>query len=222
LAESDTRRFSVERLVARTQLGLIAFEEVQMSYRNDHDAALNRVAALERELAMLKSEPQGTKKNEEDEDELRVSEHGGEHKLMGVLVGGAAAILCIVGLMWRVTSQMEAAPVVDEEDVPAKVVAPLPAPSLVDNDACAMQIERWAVRDAAFADPRGVSPRPAAELMRGVAPCSAGDGDASAEVLNVSSLITVYYENDPVALDGYQSAEQLWREYHRARAKRWN
>jgi ferric-dicitrate binding protein FerR (iron transport regulator) len=82
----------VESLVARTQLGLIAFEEVQMSYRNDHDAALNRVAALERELATLKGEPKGTKENEEDEDELRVSEHGGEHKLMGVLVGGAAAI----------------------------------------------------------------------------------------------------------------------------------
>jgi hypothetical protein len=43
--------------------------------------------------------------------------------------------------MWRVTSQLETAPVVDEDDVPAQV-APLPAPSLVDNDACAMQIER--------------------------------------------------------------------------------
>ncbi|MFN0246622.1 MAG: hypothetical protein ACKV2T_06920 [Kofleriaceae bacterium] len=76
------------------------------------------------------------------------------------------------------------------------------------------------MRDAAFADPRGASPRPAAELMRGGLPCGSSDGPASAEVLNVSSLITAYYENDPVALDGYQSAEQLWREYHRARVKR--
>ena len=45
-------------------------------------------------------------------------------------------------------------------------------------------------------------------------------GPASPAEQNVVSLITVYYESDPVALDGYATAEQLWREYHRAHALR--
>jgi hypothetical protein len=34
------------------------------------------------------------------------------------------------------------------------------------------------------------------------------------------SLITVYYANNPYALDHYATAPQLWREYHRARNAR--
>lgn len=60
---------------------------------------------------------------------------------------------------------------------------------------------------------------PAATLMRGPVPCGHRPVVmVSAEEENVASLITVYYENDPVTVDGYQAAERLWFEYHRARA----
>ncbi|MFN0246620.1 MAG: hypothetical protein ACKV2T_06910 [Kofleriaceae bacterium] len=107
-----------------------------MSYRNDHDAALHRVAVLERELATLRGETKQKREDGEDDGDVRAREYGGEDQLMRVLVGSAAAILCVVGLAWRVTSQ-ETAPEVDEHDVPMVTPAPIatpPAPSLVSSN----------------------------------------------------------------------------------------
>ena len=181
-----------------------------MSSRNDHDAALNRVAALESELARLRgdrSEVKGAKRIEPERD--------GEQKLIGVLVAGAMAILGAVALVWRVTSVENAA--ADEEEM-SPVVQLEPVRPMVDDETCANEIEARAVSDAQAADPRGASPAKVEELMRAPIVCGGTAGVRSAEEGNVSSLITVYYENDPVTADGYQSAEQLWREYHRARA----
>jgi len=195
-------------------------EEVHMSYRNDHDAALNRVAALESELARLRGERSEVKETKRIEPE----ERGDEQKLMGVLVAGAAAILGAVGLVWRVTSA-ESTAAADDEDMSADntaLTAPVvrmePVRPMVDDETCANEIEARAVSDARAADPRGASPIKAVELMRAPIVCGGTAGVLSVEEANVSSLITVYYENDPVTADRYESAEQLWREYHRARA----
>lgn len=196
----------------RPQVACIAFEEVQMSYRNDHDAALDRIAALEGELARLRGEePEVETKPER---QWLAPERSGDDALFRILAGGAGAILVVVALLVRASGYGEAA--VDVEPPTTSEVA-LVAPVLTDDEACMTEVRAWAVRDARAADPRAPSRTSPAELMRGPVPCGRAHIVSTTEE-NVSSLITVYYESDPVALDGYTSAEQLWFEYHRARA----
>ncbi len=179
-----------------------------MSYRNDHDAALNRVAALEGELARLRGEKGKPEKQ-------RVPESSGRYRLVGAMLG-AFALICI-GMVWRVTSAGAREVVdVDVED-PYDVVAPIVP---MDEATCMAEIDARAVTDAAAADPRNTVRTPIASLFRSPIACRlSSSGRLKGELDNVTSLITVYYENDPVTADGYASAEQLWREYHRARAR---
>ena len=174
-----------------------------MSYRNDHDAALHRVAALEGELARLKAQ-RGVRARDEEEP-------GGESKLMTILVSGALVMLAVAFLVWRATRSYEKPPAATYD----MTMSTKDAGSCAANEACAHAIDARAVRDARAADPRGEAPVPVSTLMTAPPVCGGG---AAAIPSNESSLITVYYESDPVALDGYATAEQLWREYHRARA----
>ena len=176
-----------------------------MSYRNDHDAALHRVAALEGELARLKAQRDVRARDEE--------EPGGESKLMTILVSGALVMLAVAFLVWRATRTYEKPPAATHDD-DITMSTKDAGECAVANDACAGAIEARAIRDARAADPRGEAPVPVSTLLTAPAVCGGGAAIPS----NESSLITVYYESDPVALDGYATAEQLWREYHRARA----
>jgi hypothetical protein len=188
---------------AATHVAVITFftKEVLMTYRNDHDAALHRVAALESELAKLQSERVRVK-------EKPPAPSRDKRKLIVMLVG-AIAFLCAAGVVLQTTDMEQTKIVVD----PDRAAAPM------DDITCAHQIQEWAARDARAADPRGAEPVPVIALMKGPVACGAASESIPS---NESSLISVYYENDPVTLDGYATAEQLWREYHRARTKRWH
>jgi hypothetical protein len=169
-------------------------KEAHMSYRNDHDAALSRVDALEHELAQLRRERSGER-----------SKPRRGRKVFGVI---AVGVVCAAAMAWTRGDKT-----VPAAEVPAVKIA-------MTSDPCAGPIEERAARDAKAADPRTVGHRSAIEVMRGAAICGPREAVPSAAEENVSSLITVYYDGDPVALDGYATAEQLWREFHRARAAR--
>lgn len=182
-----------------------------MSYRNDHDAALSRVDALERELAQLRGERKAEEKRK------RIAPEKG-HRVLGVVAVGAGVIACAVGVLWSMTAREYPARIVEEPEMQAPEAEVAPEPIVMSREACERSIEEWAVRDARATDPRVAGHESAEVILRRAVVCAGVL--PSVEQENVTSLITVYYESDPVALDGYATAEQLWREYHRARAGR--
>jgi hypothetical protein len=185
-----------------------------MSYRNDHDAALNRVAALESELARMRAEREG-----KPEVPAKQVARGG-----GVGAAAAFAVLAVSGVAAWAWVKAEPAPEVQPAPVEVREPMAVQAPVFEGSaDACMDAIDERAAHDAMATDPRGEA-KAVAVVMRGSAVChlpsTAGWASPEAEVINVTSLITVYYESNPYAMDNYASAQQLWREYHRARARR--
>ena len=184
-----------------------------MSYRNDHDAALHRVAALEHEIAELRRVGPVAERRAPDRRPM----------LLGIVALAMGGLLGVPAAIWMMAlrSDEPAAASVAEDLAESTEVGAVEEPSAVPSEGCLRQIEARARLDAAAADPRSESPQSFRTLLQRRSTCSlVVAGPASPAEQNVVSLITVYYESDPVALDGYATAEQLWREYHRAHALR--
>jgi hypothetical protein len=199
-----------------------------MSYRNDHDAAVARVDALQHEVARLAAE----------NDKLRapgpVAAPARKPRLgLGlVTILGGGAVAAITGLMLGLAATASGAP----------HEAPAPQPLIAGNERAAVPDGPMSLADCAnaiaprpVADPR--KPLDVAALERTSASCrtalrelARGDvpGDDSVtrwsnaedRLANRISLLVVYYSSDPAALDSYTAAPRLWTEYDEARSAR--
>jgi hypothetical protein len=201
-----------------------------MSYRSDHEAALMRVDALEAELARVRretpSKPAPPKKR------------GGA--LTFVITAAAVTITLLLGkVAWVALASPPTAQ--------AAMIKPAIEPAMLPNEtrslrACIADIAPVAgsvdetttnPRHATGASPVSWVPLTGAgcrsEITAAAQSMTVPDdlrtivqrwGTAEDVLAGTISLIVVYYENDPYALDGYATAGQLWREYHAARLAR--
>ncbi len=193
-----------------------------MTYRNDHEAALLRVDALEQEVARL----QKTAPVEKPATKSRPHASLFRVALAVVLVG--AGVAAIVG---RDRPTVAAAPAPVAAPVAARVepsLSPKVAVGLRDCIAAIAPVEGKI--DETTTDPHGTA-EPTAWILKTGASCRAELAkstdaavrrwaEAEDKLADPISLITVYYSSDPYALDHYDTAAQLWREYHRARLVR--
>lgn len=194
-----------------------------MSYRNDHEAALLRVDALEQEVARLRSAPTSTTPAAATKRSPVASWFR-----IGLVLGLAGA--GVVAMIARDRPTAAAASIAIEN----RVELPQSLAGVRDCIAAIEPLDR--AIDATTTDPHGAANSTSWIAATG-APCrtllaSLDEPDpvlrdklgrwATAEdkLVDPISLITVYYASDPYALDNYASAPQLWREYHRARLER--
>lgn len=195
-----------------------------MSYRNDHEAALLRVDALEQEVARLRSAPQPEAQRPAPKRRPYAS----------LLRAGVAMLLAgigVVAIIGREHPTVEAAlpPAVERVVVPESVAA---------LRSCIAAIKPAEGLNETTTDPHGAANSPAPIVKTG-ASCrnqlaSLGElqldpvvedklrrwAVAEDKLADPISMITVYYGADPYALDNYATAPQLWREYRRALATR--
>lgn len=187
-----------------------------MSYRNDHEAALLRVDALEQEVARLRTAapPKPAPKKRSRASLYRFG--------LGMVLTGA----CVVGIMSRDRTPAAASPPPVELPVaaPGALAACIAAIAPLDREI-----------DATTTDPHG-SANSTAWIAKTAAPCRkeinsieidpavrgklARWAATEDKLDNSISLIAIYYGNNPYELDNYASAPQLWREYHRTHAER--
>jgi hypothetical protein len=189
------------------------------TYRNDHEASLARVAALEQALYTLR-------KNSEKVP--RTAPPAVSRKPWPLFAASLAALT--LGTFGGVALGIANS----QRPSDAK-----PAVSAVDRTKlveCANGIEAAPLLGADLTDPRHPSPRPVAPIAATAAPCRA-DLTRLIEIAPLSpdervllwrwavqedelagaiSRIEVYYASDPYALDNYSTAKQLWVEYDRA------
>jgi hypothetical protein len=183
-------------------------EEALMSYRNDHDAALARIADLESELGRVRATtpppaPPRTRRRSP------------------ILIAGAAALIGAAGAWVAMRTHAAAPPLALE----SRTAPPVRAPELPTLRACRQAIVPITGFDARTTDPHAVNPRAIAAIEASAARCRgelgqlAGSNDAlrgwlAAEdaIAGDISRIAVYYGNDPYRLDNYATAGQLWRE----------
>jgi hypothetical protein len=210
-----------------------------MSYRNDHDAALARVDALETELEQMAGEYERTRAALAAKDTAVAPRPRKAGAITAVFLAAVASVGAGLGMaMLRTPS---------EPEVPVAVAAADPDDSSAltsDLEMCLAGVEasmHTSTRfDAETTDPRGSlgrSPQPIIAIGAGCRPeldRVAADTKLDAptrallgrwiaredELAGAISRITVYYGNDPYALDGYATAGQLWRELDRARESR--
>jgi hypothetical protein len=180
-----------------------------MSYRNDHDAALARIDALEAELAKLRTpEPPPVPRSRWP-------------RVLGVLV--PLSLMAVSGVFGYASRPHKAAPPAAETREP-------------DLRACKSAIAHVSGFDAATADPHATAPRDVHAIEPTGAACrselaslaqdlrltqqqrdalrrwSATEDELAGDI----SRIVVYYDSDPYKLDGYTTAGQLWKEYDAA------
>jgi hypothetical protein len=201
-----------------------------MSYRNDHDAALHRVDALEGELARLRKEYDAKSRQPAPDVPTKPIRRG----WIGIVMV-AVVVAAWVYRESRTTTVQPAvpAPVIEQVVVKQKPVAPAP-----DLRSCANAIEKLSIRlDASNTDPHGATrdgtPRQSVSRIAGTgAGCRAAlsahaksSGDelfvawsaAEDQLAGTITRILVYYNDvDPYVLDNYATADQLWREYDAA------
>ena len=197
-----------------------------MSYRNDHDAALLRVDALEAELETLRLDYERARaKAETDEPPPQRRSRAAWIVAGAVLALSAGTALGAYALL-RTSADTErptigeARPETDDRAVLREcreAITPLTYP-----------------RTAETTDPRGMH-RAIAPIVDTGAPCRAllAHADqlaldpalrrlvatwsrAEDELVGSITRTVLYYDSDPYAADDYQSAPRLWREYDRA------
>lgn len=197
-----------------------------MSYRNDHEAALMRVDALEAELARVRASPPRPAPLKKRRSALR-----------SVVSTAAIILMLLLGkVAWvSLSSPVEAAV------EPLRPVEPLPKEARWLRACIADIAPVTDTADERTTDPLGVG-APVSWVPLTGAGCR-GELTAAAQSMTMPeelrsviqrwstaedslagriSLVVVYYGNDPYALDNYASAGQLWREYHAARLARDN
>lgn len=191
-----------------------------MTYRNDHEAALLRVDALEQEVARLRSAPAPAAPKPATKRKTHAS----------LLRVGLAVVLAGAGLVAVVSRDR---PVVQAAPPPA-MVAPAAVDPLTDCIAKIAPLDR--AMNETTTDPHGDASSIAVIAKTG-APCrgelaaitvedpalsAALQKWAKAEdrLADPISMIAVYYGSNPYTLDNYATAPQLWREYNRARDAR--
>ena len=198
-----------------------------MSYRNDHDAALLRVDALETELETLRLAYERERAREEaDKPPSKRKSRAAWVAAAGVLALTAGTAVGAVMLFHSPTP------------APTPVVAVTAGP--VFDDHALLRQCRDAIaklpgkRDATTTDPRGLRTSVAPIVTTG-ATCRpllanadklaidpelralvAKWSRAEDELVGSITRTVIYYESDPYAADGYTSAQQLWKEYDRA------
>lgn len=188
-----------------------------MSYRNDHEAALARIDALEQEVATLRAIP--------------TTPVAPRRRSRGWLVLAASTAAIVGGVIGGVAVGLAA----DTTPHPRHPLASSP----VDRTFikwCADAIQPAPQLDEERTDPRAERPVAVEPIGRTGAPCRAelrellatpalspDERDAlwkwvvqEDELAGAISRIEVYYGNDPYTLDHYASARQLWVEYDRA------
>ena len=193
-----------------------------MSYRNDHDAAVARVDALQHEVQRLADE--NSQLRDASSKRPATVRHSGT---AGWVVGAGIVALIAGGFLGIAagSASNEAAP---EQPTPRELesrraletclgaIQPRPA---VENprtsvDVAAVELTaapcHLDLRD--FARRAALSPSER-ETLDELA-------DAEAELGNRISMMAVYYTSDPLTLDSYATASQLWNEYDRALAAR--
>jgi hypothetical protein len=188
-----------------------------MSYRNDHEAALLRVDALEQELSsMMVARLQTTAPTEKPATKSGPRASLFRIALAVVLVG--AGIAAIIG---RDRPTVAAAPAPVEQGMPKVggfrecIAAIAPVDDKIDETTTD---PHGAAEPTAWIAKTGASCR--AELARSTDPAVRRWAAAEDKLADPISLISVYYGGDPYTLDHYGTAAQLWREYHRARVDR--
>lgn len=198
-----------------------------MSYRNDHDAALARVEALEVDNARLAQE-NATLRAPAQVLPRALWLSPRKKALLGVVV---------IGAMGGIAAGVFAGTGRADRDEPSIESMNGKFSTLVHDRLanCALDLADNPHLDAERADPRAANPVAVSAIAkttgcRGELSVMLSDGiistterDALARWLSAEeeldgtvSMILVYYGSDPYALDGYTSARQLWIEYDRA------
>jgi hypothetical protein len=217
---------------------VIATEVHHMSYRNDHDAALARVDALEAELEQMAGDYEQARAALAERTRPVPRRRTRNGPVVALLLA-ATSISAGVALVLTASPSEPEAPVAAR----ARAAADIP-PASVDLVTCldgieaSMRVET--VFDAETTDPRGALARSPQPITGFVASCrpelarAASDGSLDArtralfsdwqaredELTGAISRIVVYYGSDPYQLNGYATAGQLWREFDRARESR--
>ncbi|HTL37915.1 MAG TPA: hypothetical protein VL326_32510 [Kofleriaceae bacterium] len=203
-----------------------------MSYRNDHDAALARVDALEADNERLASE--NAKLRAGDTVELPTPARSRRRGPIVVASVAGIAVAVAVGVMATVAAPVHAPPI-PTPLVPAAGDKPTEVFTKADLERCARGLVNTpADRDATSTDPRGTGHSVAPVLhstgcraeIRDVldtATISAAErrtlatwADAEARLDATVAMVAEYYKTDPYKLDSYSTAPQLWTEYNRA------
>lgn len=202
-----------------------------MTYRSDHDAALARVDALERENAKLTAENAKLREPAEGMDwngpAYRV--RSGSRSVLAIAATGTLfATALIAGVLGAREHVQEAK--LQRFEVRSTGIA------RERLEKCARAIGEAPGLDAVSTDPRAPSPASIEPVKATGAPCredlrvylDSGLIDprerrsvdawrkAEDELAGTISRLVVYYRSDPYALDGYATARQVWIEYDRA------
>jgi hypothetical protein len=204
-----------------------------MTYRSDHDAALARVDALERENAKLTAENAKLREPDRTEWNRSTPRHAGSRNLLAIAAGGTLmATALVAGLLTAREHEQQTAS--QRFEVRSTGIA------RERLEKCASQIAQAPKLDAVSTDPRALSPASIEPVKSTVAPCR-GDlrvylesslidprerqaleawRKTEDELAGATSRLVVYYASDPYALDGYTTARQVWVEYDRAVTER--
>jgi hypothetical protein len=220
-----------------------------MSYRNDHDAALARVDALQREVAQLRID--AAKNMIFDAAYQRVDEL--EHEVAQLKAKAAMGIVALprppirpgAGLLRAVSITATALCIGAGIAMAAAPPAADDAQAVAALDVRVNQLALGACVDAIQPlPPQLSSPRLSAQDIAAVeatgAPCrlqlrqfvaaglwSPAERDAlenwalaEDQLANTIAMIGVYHGDDPMSLDGGATSAQLWSEYARAHSRR--
>lgn len=206
-----------------------------MSYRNDHDAALSRVDALEAELETLRVAYE-RERAQRDAEKLPPERTPRPLWAIGLVSAGVIALGAGFALRARGTEARAPRPVTRNEAAVER--GPLPQ-DLADLRACREAIVPLATPlTATSTDPHGAH-ADVAPIAKTGAPCRRLLQSADSLALDpaLHALVTrwslaedeligaitrtrVYYASEPYEADHYASAPQLWREYDRALSAR--
>lgn len=217
-----------------------------MGYRNDHDAALARVDALETELEQMALEHEKTRTALAGQKPVVVRSGTSGAVAAAFLAMAALGVSMTVAMLRKADDPEVTVPVPVAVPAAVALAAPEPSPYYVTADlaSCLAGVEASMHNstrfDAETTDPRGAIARSPQSIIALGARCRPALDEAvrnlalrdtarallarwverEDDLAGAISRITVYYGLDPYALDGYASAGQLWRELDRARESR--
>jgi hypothetical protein len=201
-----------------------------MSYRNDHEASLLRVDALEAELEVLRLAYERQRATNDAEKPLPKRRSRTAWIVAGAMIALTAGTAIGAVSLFRATAP--------EEPRPSEPAATTGTPTMADDRTLLRECRDAIVpladpRTAETTDPHGLH-RSVAQIAETGAPCRRllADADhlaidptlraavvrwsqAEDQLIGDITRTMIYYQSDPYAADGYRSAPQLWKEYDR-------